>query len=215
LEKFKEAFMLNGMKQIILIMAAAVFALSLAKADEIAAGKMKTQSCAACHGVKGESSVNPLWPKLAGQNTKYLIKELLDFKLAAKGGRNNPVMVGLVSNLNDKDIKDIADYYSDLPRAVGTANPALIPQGERLYRGGDIQKGIAACAACHSPNGAGNPPAAFPALSGQNAAYVVEQLKAFRSGTRSNDLNHMMRDIAAKMSDQEMEAVANYISGLH
>lgn len=207
--------MSDGMKKIIFILSVTVFAISLAKANETSTGKIKTQSCAACHGVNGDNAANPLWPKLAAQNPKYLIKELLDFKLAAKGGRNSPVMTGLVSNLSDTDIKEIADYYSNLPRSIGVANPALIPLGERLYRGGNLQKGIAACAACHSPDGAGNAPAAFPALSGQNASYVVEQLKAFKAGTRSNDLNHMMRDIAARMSDKEMESVANYVSGLH
>jgi cytochrome c553 len=213
---FKGFIMKQGTKKIIMMMSFFLLIFSqLSHADEKTNGKMKTQTCATCHGVSGDSPTNPLWPKLAHQNPKYLIKELLDFKLGDKGGRNASVMVELVKNLNDTDIKEIADYYAKLPRSLGVANPALVPLGERLYRGGDLQKGIPACAACHSPDGTGNPPAAFPALSGQHAEYVAEELKEFRRGTRNNDLNHMMRDISEKMSDEEIEAVSNYVAGLH
>lgn len=188
---------------------------AFAEQDPVAVGKIKAVTCAACHGVDGNSTGNPAWPKLAGQNTEYLTKELLDFQFAAKGGRNSPLMTGLVANLSKTDITDIAVYYASLLRTIGAAKPELVGLGQQLYRGGDLQKGIPACAACHSPDGLGNAPAAFPVLSGQNADYVSDQLKAFRAGTRTNDLNQMMEDIAAKMNDKEIMAVSSYISGLH
>lgn len=182
---------------------------------DLVAGKNKAMSCGVCHGSDGNSDANITWPKLAQQHKQYLIKELLDYKLGPKGGRKNPVMTGIAMGLTDKEIIDLAAYYESLPRTIGVAQVDLVALGQRLYRGGDMKKGISACAACHSPDGLGNGPAAFPALSGQNAAYVGEQLKAFRSGLRSNDPNHMMRDITARMNDQEIEAVASYIAGLY
>jgi cytochrome c553 len=188
-------------------------------ADEIignsAAGKTKSVTCATCHGQEGNSAQNPLWPKLAGQSTQYLNKQMLDFKAGPTGGRPNPIMMGIAAPLNKQDIADLSSYYQSLPHTINAANPDLLTLGAKLYRGGDIQKGIPSCSACHGPDAGGNPPAAFPLLSGQHAEYVSAQLKAFRDGTRSNDLNHMMRDIAAKMSDKDIEAVASYIAGLH
>lgn len=186
-------------------------------ADEIAimAGKNKAVTCAVCHGADGNSPSNPSWPKLGGQSAHYLQKELLDFQLGAKGGRVSPVMEALVTGLTKNDITDLADYYASLPHTIGAAKPDQVALGQRLFRGGDLQKGIPACGACHSPDGMGNAPAAFPMLSGQNADYVADQLKAFRAGTRNNDLNQMMRDIAGKMNDKEITAVSSYISGLH
>lgn len=181
----------------------------------VESGKTKSATCIACHGADGNASTNIVWPKIAGQHAQYLSKELLDFKLGSKGGRNNPVMQSIVMSLNDDDIADLAAYYENLPRTIGAAKPDLVVLGQQLYRGGNMTKGIPACAACHSPDGLGNGPAVFPLLSGQHPAYIADQLKAFRSGLRSNDLNHMMRDIAAKMNDQEIDAVASYISGLH
>lgn len=183
--------------------------------DQILAGQAKSASCVACHGADGNSAANPVWPKLAEQHAKYLYKQLLDFKLASKDGRNNPIMAGITAGLSETDMQELAEYYESLTRTIDASDPALLEAGQNLYRGGNLQKGIPACMACHSPDGLGNGPAAFPLLSGQHAAYIADQLKAFRSGNRSNDLNHMMRDIAAKMSDQEIAAVASYIAGLH
>lgn len=187
----------------------------LAYADDFDTAKAKSATCAACHGADGNSETNIAWPKLAEQHKQYLAKELLDYKAGSKGGRNNPVMTGIAMNLTDNDIAELSAYYQSLPRTIGAAQADLVAAGQRLYRGGDMKKGIPACSACHSPEGLGNGPAAFPLISGQNAAYISDQLKAFRAGTRTNDPNHMMRDIAAKMSDSDIEAVASYISGLH
>jgi len=182
---------------------------------DINAGKVKSVTCAACHGPDGNCESNLSWPKLAQQQSQYLSKELMDFKAGIKGGRDNPVMTALALSLTDADIANLAAYYHSLPRTIGAAQPDLVAQGQRIYRGGDRKTGLPACSACHSPEGEGNGPAAFPALSGQNTAYISDQLKRFRTGLRKNDPNHMMRDIAAKMSDQEIDAVASYVSGLH
>lgn len=207
--------MITVAKKIFLLCCLLGFAINVYSDDgSIAAGKSKATSCAVCHGPDGNAS-NPIWPKLAGQNAPYLSKQLLDFKLGATGGRNNPIMTSLTTNLTKADIADLSAYYASLPRTIGAAQPQMLELGQHLYRGGDLARGIPACAACHEPDGLGNPPAAFPALSGQNAGYVVEQLIDFRNGTRSNDPNQMMHSIAGKMNDQEINAVASYIAGLH
>ncbi|SFX56705.1 c-type cytochrome [Marinospirillum alkaliphilum] len=180
-------------------------------AGDPVAGEQKAAVCAACHGANGVSMV-PNWPNLAGQGFNYLVKQTIDIR---DGRRAVPEMVGIVDNLSDQDIRDIAAFYRQQPANLGQADPALAERGRDLYRAGDLAKGIPACTACHLPNGGGNGPAAFPAVSGQHPTYAVNQLKAFRNGTRDNDPNAMMRLIAEKMSDAEMEAVASYMYGLH
>jgi cytochrome c553 len=137
--------------------------------------------------------------------------------------RPNPVMTGMIANLNEQDFEDIAAYFSSQKIQVGQANKDLVELGQKVYRGGDQSKGLAACTACHSPTGQGNAAAGFPALGGQHADYVEKQLKAFRAAgrddlnadKRANDPNSMMRMVAAKLSDKEIQAVSSYISGLH
>ena len=178
---------------------------------DLAAGKTKAAACAACHGADGNSA-NPEWPKLAGQHEKYMVKQLADFKA---GERNNAMMAPMAAGLSEQDMADIAAYYGSQTLTGGKADPALVDAGEKLYRGGNTTTGVAACIACHAPNGMGNPQANFPRLSGQHAAYIVNQLKAFRAGERANDAGKMMQNIAARMTDAEMQAVASYIEGLH
>ena len=186
-------------------------------AGDANAGRSKAQACADCHGADGNASI-PNYPKLAGQHPKYLVKQLQAFQSKK---RDNAIMSSQVANLKLQDMEDIAAYYAKQKTTLGAATDQKKRElGERIYRGGNNAKGIAACMGCHSPNGAGNPPANFPALSGQNAAYVVQSLKDYKEGkTRALDPNDdsgkMMRDIAKRMSDAEMEAVAHYISGLH
>lgn len=180
-------------------------------AGDAVAGEQKAAVCAACHGAQGVSMV-PNWPNLAGQHASYLTKQTIDIR---DGRRPVPEMVGIVDNLSDQDIRDIAAFYASQPGNLGQADPALAERGRNLYRAGDMAKGIPACTACHLPNGRGNAPAAFPVVSGQHTTYAVNQLKAFRDGSRSNDPNSMMRLIAEKMTDAEMEAVASYMLGLH
>ncbi len=179
-------------------------------AGDAAAGKQKSATCAACHGADGNST-NAQYPKLAGQHASYLYKELKNFK---QGKRVNVIMQGMVKSLSDKDMQDLAAYFSQQTIKPGVADPKLVAQGEQLYRGGDAKRGIPACSGCHGPAGRGNPLARFPRLAGQHAEYVASQLKMFRSRQRANDPNGMMRGVAANMTDQEIAAVASYIQGL-
>ena len=176
------------------------------------AGKAKAVSCAGCHGADGNSA-NPAWPKLAGQHADYIAKQLADFK--AGKARKDALMAGQVASLSSQDMADLGAYYATKKGSQGAASKKLAAAGAKLYRGGNKKKGVAACIACHGPTGAGNPAAKFPSLSGQHATYVEKAMKDFRSGARSNDMNKMMRNIAEKMSDKEIKAVASYISGLH
>lgn len=182
-----------------------------AKPDPAQAQQIVNQVCVACHGADGVSQT-PANPHLAGQHAEYITKQLMDFK--AGKARNNAVMAGMVANLSDADMKSLGAYYGATPPKPGVAKDAeLAALGQKIYRGGIAKTGVPACAGCHSPNGAGIP-VQYPRLGGQYAEYTVAQLKAFRSGERANDANAMMRTIAAKMSDREMQAVAEYIVGL-
>ncbi len=180
-------------------------------AGDKVAGETKAAACVGCHGVGG-ASTNPEWPKLAGQNAGYIYKQLVNFKSKE---RDNAVMYGMVAALNDQDMLDLAAYFSSQPVSQGSANIDNVDRGRRIYRAGNQKSGVPACTGCHAPNGAGNPAAKFPALGGQHAAYVTSQLKAYRSGVRSNDLNEMMRLAASKLTDKEIEDLAQYIAGLH
>lgn len=185
------------------------------KGDPAKGQQIATQVCAACHAADGNSAIS-VNPGLAGQHPEYTYKQLVNFK--PQGGkpaeRNNAVMAGMVANLSDDDMKNLAAYFASQKAKPGVARDAnLVKQGEAIYRGGVAAKGVPACASCHSPNGAGMP-AQFPRLAGQHADYTSGQLKAFRVGQRANDAAQMMRGVAAKMSDQEIAAVSEYIAGL-
>lgn len=169
------------------------------------------QVCAVCHGADGNSPLSAN-PNLAGQHPAYLYKQLTEFK---SGARVNPIMSGMVANLSDEDMRNVAAYYASQTAKEGAAsNMALVTAGQKLYRAGVPEKGVAACAACHSPDGAGIPPV-YPRISGQHADYTVAQLSAFRAGERNNDPNAMMRMLAGRLNDKEINALAEYISGLH
>jgi cytochrome c553 len=195
---------------------------ALASGDAIAgdatAGKALTATCAACHGQDGNSSVGA-FPKLAGQNQRYLVKQLQDIK---SGLRPVPQMAGQTDDMSAEDMANIAAFYESQTTTVGQAKADLVELGESIYRAGIADKGVPACGACHSPTGQGNGPAGFPALGGQHAEYLAAQLKAFRTGAdqpekgRVNDgESRMMRTSAALLSDLEIDAVSSYISGLH
>ncbi|EWH10923.1 cytochrome c4 cytochrome C, class I in atlantica [Catenovulum agarivorans DS-2] len=183
-------------------------------AGDAEAGKAKSATCAACHSADGNSMITT-YPKIAGQSAEYLYKQLKDFKAGSTSGRNNAVMAGMVAALSDQDMKDLAVYFSQQETKAGSTPEELVAKGQMLYRAGDAEKGLTACTACHGPQGDGMPLAGFPKLSGQHADYTALQLKAFRDGQRANDLNGIMRDIAAKLSDKEIEALSHYVSGLH
>ncbi len=174
------------------------------------AGQTKAAPCVACHGVNG-NSVNPVWPNLAGQHPQYVAKQLEAFK---SGARQDPLMSPMAMVLSDEDIADLAAYYGTQTPTGLEAEPSKVAMGQRLYRGGDADSGIAACTACHGPNGEGNPGALYPSLHGQHASYIEMQLKAYRAGTRQTDANQMMRDVASQLSDEEIAAVASYVQGL-
>lgn len=182
-------------------------------AGDAAAGKAKAQVCFSCHGVNGAGPANPAWPKLAGQHAKYIAKQLADFKKGTN--RKNPLMAGQVASLSADDMANLAAFFAGQTPKAGGAAKDKVDLGQRIYRGGNEKSGVAACAGCHSPSGAGNPAANFPRLSGQNAAYTVMVLNEFATGNRSNDIGSMMRTIAARMTDAEKHAVASYIEGLH
>ena len=172
--------------------------------------------CAACHGPDGNSAI-PANPNLAGQHASYLIKQLNNFKAGADGKpaqRQNAVMNGMAAPLSEDDIKAVAQYFSKQTLKPDVAkDEKLVTEGRKIWRAGDLKKGIPACAGCHGVAGAGLP-AQYPLLAGQHPDYIVAQLQQFRDGVRTNDPEGMMRMIAAKMNDKQMAAVAEYIAGL-
>ena len=185
------------------------------EADSARGQQLATQVCAACHAGDGNST-QPANPVLAGQHADYTLKQLTNFKPhnGKAAERNNAVMAGMVANLSAEDIGSLAAYFQmQKPAARAARDPALIKLGEAIYRGGILSKNVPACTACHGPTGAGVP-AQFPRLAGQLSEYTAAQLRAFRSGERANDPNRMMRLVAEKLSDAEIAAVAEYISGL-
>ena len=173
----------------------------VAKPDLVKGEASYTAVCAACHGADGNSAI-AVNPTLAQQHPEYLVKQLQEFK---SGKRNNAVMKGFATMLTDEDMKNIA-YWAGFAK-----DKDLVTLGERIYRGGIADRNIAACAGCHSPNGAGIP-AQYPRLSGQHADYTVAQLNTFRDGSRAN--SQQMTQVAAKLNDKEIKAVADYIAGL-
>ena len=176
------------------------------------AGKAKSSQCAACHGADG-NSVNPEWPKLAGQHADYLVKQLSYFE---NDQRENATMKPMANVLDAQGREDVAAYYASQEVKTGTADPELVALGEQIYRGGNAESGIAPCMGCHGPNGAGNPAALYPALRGQHAKYTENQLHGFAEGKRVNEnAKKMMQILASRMTNREIRAVASYIQGLH
>ncbi|MCP5145088.1 MAG: cytochrome c4 [Gammaproteobacteria bacterium] len=173
--------------------------------------RTKAAPCGACHGLTGNSPT-PLWPNLAGQHPAYTTAQLKAFK---SGARRDPNMDAMSATLSDQDIEDLAGFFAAQEANVGSIAPESVAAGQAIYRGGNADKGVPACMACHGPNGIGNAPAGYPALRGQHAEYTKKQLSEYRSGTRSTDPNSMMRTIAERLTDAEIDAVASYISALH
>ena len=193
-----------------LLFTAPASAAGVVKGDPAQAQSIVTSVCVACHGIDGNSAI-PANPSIAGQHPEYIYKQLRDYK---SGERKNPIMAGMVAGLSDDDMRNLAAYFSmQKPRPGVAGEAALVGPGQRLYRGGNSAAGVAACAGCHSPDGAGIP-AQYPRLKGQHREYTVAQLRAFRAGERENDPASMMRTIASRMTDRDIEAVAEYVSGL-
>ena len=176
------------------------------------AGQGKVVVCGACHAADGNSAA-PNFPKLAGQGERYLLKQLKDIK---SGARPIVEMTGLLDNLSDQDLADMAAFYASQQMSVGAADPKLVEAGQALFRGGKLDEGMPACIGCHMPDGSGMAAAGFPKLAGQHATYTAKQLTDFREGNRTNDGEAMiMRAIAAKLSNKDIEALSSYIQGLH
>lgn len=174
----------------------------------VAAGKTKAATCAACHGADGNSLI-PMYPSIAGQSANYIAKQLHEFK---SGERNNPVMAGMVAALTEEDMHDLAAFFAVQAPKAGTGEGSEI--GKKLYFSGDAAKGITACIACHGVNGKGMQQAGFPSIAGQSKDYLKTQLMTFRDGSRANDRNGIMRNIAIKLSDADIEEVTKYMSSL-
>jgi cytochrome c553 len=184
----------------------------------IEAGKAKSQTCVACHGADGNSLITQ-YPKLAGQHEKYLEKQLKELKLGmtsgGKQGRNAPVMSAMAMPLSEQDMADLATYYASLPISNNSTPENVVEEGKILYTAGNAKRGLAACTACHGPRGNGTELSGFPKISGQHADYIKAQLEKFRDGSRNNDMNAMMRDVAKKLTDAEIETLSKYVGGLH
>ena len=198
---------MNHSKLIAFTLVAIAAAFSASAADP-EAGKTKAATCAACHGVTGSSS-NPMWPSLGGQHERYLVQQLQAFQ---SGLRSDPMMTPMAMGLSEQDMQDIAAYYAQQTPPTLTAEPDLLEAGERLYRGGNAATGVPACLACHGAEGAGNAAAGWPRIGGQHAEYLAKQLTAYRNGERKTGV--IMTDIAKRLSDEEILAVANYLQGL-
>lgn len=199
-----------------LVLFAAFLAPLAHSAGDPEAGKAQTAACAACHGQDGASPIDPSYPVLAGQNEKYLLWQL---EMIQSNERMIPLMAGQLNGKSAQDLADMAAYYASLPDKVREAQGSdeTLAMAERIYRGGILDKGVAACIACHAPSGDGNAPAGFPAVGGQPPAYTIAQLTAYREGERVTDESYgrMMRSIAGRLTDTEIAALADYIQGLH
>lgn len=184
-----------------------------AQEGSVEAGRTKSATCAACHGVDG-NSVTPDWPMLAGQHASYIVRQLRAFK---EGERTDVTMKPFADMLSEQDMLDVAAYFAAQTPTPKGADPSLVGLGQQIYRGGVPDRGVAACIACHGPEGNGNPLAAYPRISAQHASYTTKQLNAYRAGERRSDVefNQMMRNVAGALFDDEIRALASYMQGLN
>lgn len=215
--------MKNIFKQALIAVGFIAVAQGALAAGDAAAGAEKVAVCAACHGADGNSPA-PNFPKLAGLGEKYILKQLQDIKA---GVRVVPEMTGLLDGMSDQDLADAAAFFTSKPMQLAGAQPLelrvnsgadvdALELGQKIFRAGNPEVGAPACMGCHSPRGLGNAPAGYPRLSGQHADYIEKQLRAFRAGERVNDGDQKtMRQVAQYLTDAEIKALANYISGLN
>jgi len=202
--------------------------LEMARPGDNEAGQAKTQLCAACHGMDGNSIVD-MYPRLAGQNERYIARQI---QLIANGQRTEGAVIAMlpfVKDLNEQDMRDIGAYYSTQIGGAGVADDSLVEEGQyaglkfyeigqKIYRSGDPQRGIPACLACHGPTGAGNPGPPYPSIGGQHAAYVAQRLQHYQAGkTQEEDPSQfqIMATVTKSLTDQEIQALASYLQGLH
>jgi len=192
----------------------AVISLQAVAQDDASAGQAKSAICAACHGADGNSVV-PNWPKLAGQHTEYMVRQV---NLIKSGARSVPEMSGIVAMMSDQDLRDISAWFSSQTNNGGVAERSAVVLGQRIYRAGNVGTGVPACMSCHGPAGEGNPLSGYPALAGQHAMYTSKMLTGFRAGDHwGNDdsPSMVMNGVTARLTNEEIEAVASYIQGIY
>ena len=205
------------MKKLILTATALLFAsstmfMTTAIAGDAAAGKTKSAACGGCHGVDGNSLI-PMYPKLAGQNEAYMVKQIKDFK--ANDTRKNAIMLGMVASLSDADAADIGAYFqAQHVKSSAPFDKEKAAAGRKVYNGGDLQEGVPACKSCHGPAGDGIAGIAYPMVGGQYVDYTLAQLNAFKNGSRTNDDKEIMREIVKQLTDKQIVELANYIASL-
>ena len=192
---------------------AAATAAAAVKPGDATAGQAKAAVCGACHGMDGNSA-DAQYPKLAGQNEQYIVRQLTSFKA---GKRQNPIMMGMAAPLSEQDMHDLGAYFASKTALPGVADQALVEHGQMLFRQGDATRDIPACMACHSIDGRGNPGAMYPQLTSQHAQYIQATLKAMHDGTSWGDDAHakIMPSIAQKLDEKDIAALASYVEGLH
>ena len=192
------------------------------------AGQSKAGACAACHGLDGNPT-DPQYPRLAGMPKRYIAQQLAQFKNGERTSGMAAVMVAFAAPLSNQDMRDIGAWFASQKAGSGVADDTPIADGpnkglkfyqvgERLYRGGDAARGMPACTACHGPSGGGNPGPAYPALHGQQAAYVARRLEEYRAGTTTaKDAAHfnLMASVAKSLTDEEIQSLGSYVQGLH
>jgi cytochrome c553 len=208
-------FGVQTMKKLILaglLAVSSVMVAGVSIAGDAAAGKAKSAACGGCHGFDGNSPI-ATYPKLAGQNEAYIVEQVKAYQ--ANTNRKNEIMKGMVAGLSIKDAHDIGAYFqAQTLKSAAPFDESKIAVGRELYKGGDLQKGIPACQACHGPEGAGTAGIGYPEVGGQYVEYTLAQLRAFKDGTRTTDDKKLMRSIVEKMSDDDLVAVANYIASM-
>lgn len=195
-----------------------------ANPGDIAAGQQKSAVCVACHGIDGNSS-DPQYPKLAGQHERYTARQLALYR---SGDRSDPIMMGFAAGLSAQDMRDLGAYFASQAGSPGVADESPITSGPNqgrqffevgrdLYRGGDAERGIPACMACHGPAGTGNPGPSYPKVAGQHSRYTAQILRAYRDGKvlPGENLGDVMAAIARDLTDEEIDSLSSYIEGLH
>lgn len=203
------------MKRLVLALALCAPLVVAAESDLIAGGdaergKSLAATCAACHGGNGVSG-NPEWPSLAQQGSRYTYEQLKAFK---SGDRKNPLMSAQAAGLSEQDMRDLAAYFAGLDYKPGIASEDAVAIAEPIYRAGDLERNIPACAGCHAPNGVGNPAAGYPMVAGQHATYASQRLRAYREGEVNTASAKIMAQVAAQLTDEEIAALASYLNGL-
>jgi cytochrome c553 len=208
--------------------ASAVADLAKAHWGDAKAGATKAGACAACHGLDGNPT-DPQYPRLAGMPERYTAQQLALFKSGERNTGMAAVMAPMAMPLSAQDMRDIGAFFAQQKAGAGIADDSVIAEGpykgmkfyevgQQLFRGGDQARGIPACMACHGPTGAGNPGPAYPHIGGQQSAYVVRRLEEYRAGTTTQADPHLfkvMATVAKPLSDEEIQALASYLQGLH